>query len=310
MKKVRPPIQRVLSVLLAILTLLSCCTAASFCFAENEEATETAAPSPTVVFDSYSYADKNRKIELNPENGTLTISGTGTHLSDPDGFLTWAKSIAPLVKCVHLTKETTLYNRGEKEMDARVFDRALSMFVNQESFSVEKGSDTCTAKDGVLYTPYFTYLIHYPAGKTDKSYTIHKRCMNLYPFAFCNVQHLETLEFPFCQIIDDGPLYSSLYDDTYKMQRYVMELGKYSLTKVNPETMEEGACSIRKIVWHGEGKYLRLKAEGVEGNDLLQSVEISEKNVLGVQKLFFTLSMAFYILRTQIKGLFEGKDVY
>ena len=53
-----------------------------------------------------------------------------------------------------------------------------------------------------------------------------------------------------------------------------------------------------------------MKAEGVEGNDLLQSVEISEKNVLGVQKLFFTLSMAFYILRTQIKGLFEGKDVY
>ena len=74
--------------------------------------------------------------------------------------------------------------------------------------------------------------------------------------------------------------------------------------------MEAGTSSIKKIVWQGEGKYLKMLAEKEEGNDLAQSVEISEKKVLNIQKWGWTISFIFYTLRLQFKGLREDKEFY
>jgi len=64
------------------------------------------------------------------------------------------------------------------------------------AFEVEAGNTHFVAKDGVLYTKNYKYLIAYPAANTRTSYTIEEGCEMAYELAFSRAHYLETLKLP------------------------------------------------------------------------------------------------------------------
>ena len=64
------------------------------------------------------------------------------------------------------------------------------------SFEVEEGNTHFVAKDGVLYTKNFKYLIAYPAANTRTSYDIEDGCELAYELAFSRAHYLQTLKLP------------------------------------------------------------------------------------------------------------------
>ena len=64
------------------------------------------------------------------------------------------------------------------------------------AFEVEEGNTHFVAKNGVLYTKNYKYLISYPAANTRTSYEIEDGCEMAFELAFSRAHYLETLKLP------------------------------------------------------------------------------------------------------------------
>lgn len=63
-----------------------------------------------------------------------------------------------------------------------------------ESFTVSKYNEHYVAKDGVLFTKDMKQLVLYPAAKENKTYTIPNGVKEVFDYAFCDNQNIETLK--------------------------------------------------------------------------------------------------------------------
>lgn len=229
------------------------------------------------VSDDGTFVDTDTVVTFDPATGTLTVDdrGNAVPIADEEAFYEWIRSIAPGVKAVYLPKTSELNNFSIREASEEaieifgedyedvyasdVFWKAFSCLENLERFEVEKGNREFEAKDGVLYTRHGYDLVHYPAAKPDKTYTVDKWClMWIYPYAFCNTRYLERVELP--------------YSHTGNLNYLIIQ--DYAFSALDLETGEEKESSIKEISFYGTKQEFDQVLSYTEGNNAARQAEI------------------------------------
>ena len=223
------------------------------------------------------WVDTDSTYVFDPASGTLTINdhGNAVPVNDEKAFYEWIKTIAPGVKTVYIPKTSELENFSigeatEEDVEfwgedyqnvyySKVFWKAFSYLYNLERFEVEAGNPEFETKDGVLYTRHCYDLVHYPAAKPDKTYTVDKWCMlNIYPYAFCNTRFLERLELA----------YSHCGNSDYLI------VEEYAFSALDLDTGEPRESSIKEISYYGTKKEFSDLISYHEGNEAARQAEI------------------------------------
>ena len=250
------------------------------------------------VYKNGDYKDSDSVYTFDPASGTLTIDdrGNAVPVNDEYAFCDWIKSIAAGVKTVQITKKSELENFSIRELTEEelaeyeegyqevypnnVFWIAFSYLNNLERFTVEKGNKAFEAKDGVLYTRHCYKLVHYPAAKPDKTYTVDDWClMDIYPFAFCNTRFLECVELPYAR------------DGSYNY----MVIGDYAFSAFDVETGRLKESSIKQIAFYGTTEEFYRMLDYTEGNEAAETAQIIEKPTSKINDLIAYIKRNLFI---------------
>ena len=251
------------------------------------------------VYTVDDYTDTDSTYVFDPAAGTLTINdhGNAVPVNDEAAFYTWIKTIAPGVKTVYIPKDSELENFSIGELteediefwgedyqnvyNSKVFWKAFSYLYNLERFEVEAGNMEFEAKDGVLYTRHCYDLVHYPAAKPDKTYTVDKWCMlNIYPYAFCNTRFLERLELA----------YSHCGNSDYLI------VEEYAFSALDLDSGEPRESSIKEISYYGTKKEFSDLISYYEGNDAAQQAEIDCQPTDFMHDMIAYIKFNFFIM--------------
>ena len=253
------------------------------------------------------WVDTDSFFIFDPAGGTLTIDdrGNGVPVNDEAAFYAWIKTIAPGVKTVYIPKTSELHNFSigettEEDIEfwgedyqnvyaSNVFWKAFSCLYNLERFEVEAGNMEFEAKDGVLYTRHCYDLVHYPAAKPDKTYTVDKWClMSIYPYAFCNTRFLERLELA----------YSHCGNSDF------MVVWEYAFSALDPDSGEPRESSIKEIAYYGTGEEFAKVISYYEGNDAARQAKLDCRKTDFVHDLIAYIKANYFIyFRMQLDWL-------
>lgn len=253
------------------------------------------------------WVDTDSTFVFDPAAGTLTINdhGNAVPVNDEKAFYEWINSIAPGVKTVCIPKTSMLENFSigettEEDIEfwgedyqnvyhSNVFWKAFSCLYNLERFEVEAGNPEFEAKDGVLYTRHCYDLVHYPAAKPDKTYTVDKWClMSIYPYAFCNTRYLERLELA----------YSHCGNSDY------MIVEEYAFSALDLDSGEPRESSIKEIAYYGTEEEFTKVISYYEGNDAARQAHIDCQKTDFLHDIIVYIKVNYFIyLRMQLEWL-------
>lgn len=259
------------------------------------------------VYVADEWVDTDSTYVFDPATGTLTVNdhGNAVPVNDEASFYAWIKTIAPGVKTVYIPKTSELENFSIGELTeedvefwgedyqnvyhSNVFWKAFSYLYNLERFEVESGNPEFEAKDGVLYTSHCYELVHYPAAKPDKTYTVDKWClMGIYPYAFCNTRYLERLELA----------YSHCGNSDF------MIVEAYAFSALDLDSGEERESSIKEIAYYGTAEEFAKVTSYYEGNTVATQAKIDCKETDFIHDLIAYIKVNYFIyFRMQLSWL-------
>ena len=296
-------IKRLLSVILSVCVILAAALPAMA--AGNGDDPNVYVNKGMYVADEW--VDTDSTYVFDPASGTLTINdhGNAVPVNDEYAFYDWIKTIAPGVRTVFIPKDSELENFSIGELtgedaefwgedhqnvyNSNVFWKAFSYLYNLERFEVENGNPEFEAKDGVLYTRHCYDLVHYPAARPDKTYTVDKWCLlTIYPYAFCNTRFLERLELAYSH---------SLYGD-------LMMVWERGLSALDLDSGEERESSIKEIAYYGTEEEFTKVISYYEGNNVARQAKLDCRKTDFIHDMITYIKFNFFImLRLQLDWL-------